>query len=104
MVKAVTVLPAQHRNDTPRSTAIIRQRDFGFMLSHPLKPGRHTIKVHNDGTQPHEVVLVKLKPGARGFFTSDFEPGRYGMICFFTDMPSRALHYHKGMTLDFTVE
>jgi catechol 2,3-dioxygenase-like lactoylglutathione lyase family enzyme/uncharacterized cupredoxin-like copper-binding protein len=79
MVKALTVIPAQHPHDGPRSTAIIRQRDFGFMLSHPLKPGRHTIEVHNDGTQPHEVVLVKLKPGATAKdVATALEPGASG--------------------------
>ena len=136
MVKNVTVVPADMRPQAPRSTLIIRQRDFGFTVSHRVKPGRHTVEVHNDGTQAHEVVLVKLNPGAtakdvamalepgaagpppgipmggivgiepgtRGLFTTDFERGRYGLICFFTDMPSGAVHYHKGMTLDFTVE
>lgn len=135
MVKTLTVVPGM-AHDAPRSTVIIRQRDFGFTLSHRLKPGHHLVEVRNDGTQAHEVVLVKLnpgatakevarafepgasgpppglpvggivgiEPGARGFFESDLAPGRYGLICFFTDMPSGAVHYHKGMTLDFSVE
>ena len=135
MVKALTVTPTAIQDQMPRSSVIIRQRDFGFTLSRRLKPGRHIVEVQNDGTQPHEVVLVKLKagataagvataletasgpppgepvggvvgidPGERGFFISDLQSGRYGLICFFTDRQSGAAHYHKGMTLDFTVE
>lgn len=135
MVRALTVIPRDVRDEMPRSSVIIRQRDFGFALSHRLKPGHNIIEVRNDGTQPHEVVLVKLHPGAtaagvatavengsgpppgepvggivgiepgeRGFLLSDLRSGRYGLICFFTDRPSGAVHYHKGMTLDFTVE
>jgi hypothetical protein len=37
--------------------------DYGFQLSHPLTAGYHTIRVQNDGAQPHEVVVVKLMPG-----------------------------------------
>lgn len=47
--------------------------------------------------------IVGLEHGGSGFFTGDFEPGRYGLICFFPDGRTGAPHFTKGMTLDFTV-
>lgn len=48
--------------------------------------------------------LVGIEQGASGFFTGRFEPGRYGLICFFPDSTTGAPHFTKGMTLDFTVQ
>ncbi len=47
--------------------------------------------------------LVGLEHGGSGFFTGRFEAGRYGLICFFPDSKTGALHFMKGMTLNFTV-
>lgn len=119
----------------PKADVTITQEDFGFGLSHSITAGIHTLRVLNHGTQPHEVVVVRLAPGAtasdfaaaaeprtstpppgapiggvvgieRGgdaYFTAQFEPGRYGLICFFPDRATGAPHFAKGMTLDFTV-
>jgi len=119
----------------PKADVTITQEDFRFGLSRPITAGTHTIRVTNHGTQPHEVVLVKLAPGAsakdfaaaveprtstpppgapiggvvgieRGadaFLTAHFEPGHYGLICFFPDRETGAPHFTKGMALDFTV-
>jgi len=48
--------------------------------------------------------LVGIEEGATGYFTGQFEPGRYGLICFFPDTTTGALHFTKGMMLDFTVQ
>lgn len=37
--------------------------DYGFELSRPLTAGRHTIRVDNNGPQPHEIAVLRLKPG-----------------------------------------
>lgn len=119
----------------PQPDVTITQEDFRFGLSSPITPGVRTMRVINHGTQPHEVVVVKLDLGAaardfvaaiesevpgpppgkpvggvvgieRGsdaFFTTQFEPGQYGLICFFPDRATGAPHFTKGMTLDFTV-
>ncbi len=119
----------------PRADVTITQEDFRFGLSRSIPAGSQTIRVVNHGQQPHEVVVVKLAPGAtasdfaaaveprtttpppgapiggvvgieRGgdaFFTAQFDPGRYGLICFFPDPTTGAPHFAKGMTLDFTV-
>ncbi|MCS6287899.1 MAG: hypothetical protein H8K10_02850 [Nitrospira sp.] len=120
----------------PKAGLTITQADFGFALSQPVTAGPHTIQVVNHGTQPHEVVLVRLAPGAtakqfavaaegslsgpppgkpmggvvgletgaHGFFTARFEPGRYGLICFFPDPATGKPHFVQGMTSEFTVE
>ena len=119
----------------PHADITITQEDFRFGLSRPIAAGTHTMRVINHGTQPHEVVVVKLMPGAsvtdfaaafepgasgpppgkpvggvvgldhgaHAFFTAQFEPGNYGFICFFPDRATGALHFAKGMALDFTV-
>lgn len=119
----------------PRADLTITQADFSFSLSQPMTAGHHTIQVTNKGGQPHEVVVVKLAPGAtakdwaaafepgaagpppgvpvggivgieqggKGYFTGDFEAGRYGLLCFFPDPQTGAPHFAKGMTLDMSV-
>ena len=119
----------------PKSDLTIVVADFRFAQSHPITAGSHTIQVMNHGTMPHEVVLLKLDPGAsakdfgaafepgasgpppgkpvggvvglesgaHAFFTARFEPGRYGLICFFPDPVTGKPHFAQGMTSEFTV-
>jgi hypothetical protein len=123
-------------NAEPKAGVTITQADYHFALSSGVTAGTHTIRVINHGTQPHEVVLVKLAPGAavtdfaaafepgasgpppgmpvggvvgietgdHAYFTSRFEPGRYGLICFFPDPATGKPHFAQGMTKEFTVE
>lgn len=120
----------------PKAGLTITQADFRFDLSRAVTAGSHTIRVMNHGTQPHEVVVLKLDPGAsakdfaaafepgasgpppgkpiggvvglatgeHAFFTAQFEPGRYGLICFFPDSATGQPHFAKGMTSEFTVK
>jgi uncharacterized cupredoxin-like copper-binding protein len=137
MQKPVTVTPATSAAVAePKADLTITQTDFSFSLSQPITAGHHTIQVTNKGGQPHEVVVVKLTPGAtakdwaaafepgaagpppgvpvggivgidhggRGYFTGDFEPGRYGLLCFFEDPQTGAPHFAKGMMLDLSVK
>jgi len=119
----------------PKPDITIIQADFHFALSQPIPAGSHTIQVMNHGTQPHEVVLLKLDPGAsakdfaaafepgasgpppgkpvggvvgiesgdHAYFTAQFEPGRYGLICFFEDGTGKP-HFTLGMTSEFLVK
>lgn len=48
--------------------------------------------------------LVGIEEGGSGYFTGRFEPGRYGLICFFPDSATGAPHFTKGMVSDFTVK
>jgi uncharacterized cupredoxin-like copper-binding protein len=120
----------------PKAGATITLRDFQFAMSQPITAGAHTIGVMNHGTQPHEVVVVQLAPGAsaldfvkaeepgasgpppgkpigglvgmetgdHAFFTAQFEPGRYALICFFPDAATGQPHFARGMTTEFTVK
>ena len=46
--------------------------------------------------------LFTRKPGGRGTFAVDLEPGRYGLICFVMD-PDGKQHSRKGMSAEFRV-
>lgn len=119
----------------PKAGLTIATADFRFAQSEPITAGLHTIQVTNRGSMVHEVVVVKLNPGAlakdfgaafepgasgpppglpiggivgldsgeHGFFTARFEPGNYGLICFFPDPVTGKPHFMHGMTADFVV-
>lgn len=57
---------------TPRTTAAVAEptadvklslSDYAFDVPGPLTVGTHTLRVDNNGTQPHEAFLVRLAPG-----------------------------------------
>ena len=137
MVKPLSVKGARPSLvSEPKAGLTITQADFGFTMSSKVTAGTHTIQVLNHGTQPHEVVLLKLDPGAsakdfgaafepgasgpppgqpiggvvgietgqHAYFKARFEPGRYGLICFFPDPATGKPHFAQGMTAEFTVE
>jgi hypothetical protein len=120
----------------PKPSLSIKQIDYQFVFSKRVESGIQTIEVMNHGSQPHELVVVKLahgasvkdviasfEPGASGpppgelvsgitgiekgervYFTGEFEPGRYGLICFVPDAVTGRPHFLHGMTTEFTVE
>jgi len=50
--------------------------DFRFELSGPITAGFHIVRVVNNGSQPHEVVVVRLSPDASADdFLNAFRPG-----------------------------
>ncbi|WP_447976554.1 hypothetical protein [Candidatus Nitrospira bockiana] len=137
MQKGITVTGAKPSLvSEPAAASGIALEDFRFKLSGPIAAGAHTIRVTNQGTQPHEVVVVQLAPGVsvsefvsavekgtsgpppgkligglvgletgdHAFFKADFEPGRYGLICFFPDAGTGQPHFARGMTTEFTVK
>ncbi|MGH7274440.1 MAG: hypothetical protein ACREIQ_08300 [Nitrospiria bacterium] len=137
MLKPLTVTTATGSlAPEPKAALTIDTMDFAFMPSKAITAGTHTIRANNKGTQSHEVVVVKLAPGASakdfgaafepgasgpppgkpigglspmekggyGFFTSEFKPGNYALICFILDPASGKPHFTLGMTLDFTVK
>jgi uncharacterized cupredoxin-like copper-binding protein len=74
---------------------------------------RATVDAFLDDFQPGVVTspsgkpvggIVGLEPGKEGFFTIDFVPGRYGLICFLPDLIHGAPHFTRGMLMDVTVE
>jgi hypothetical protein len=137
MQKALSVRGGKPvRVSQPKPSIAIAQVDYQFILSKRVKSGLQTIEVVNHGTQPHEVVVVRLatgatvqdaiasfEPGASGpprgklvsgitgiqkgarmYFTGEFEPGRYGLICFLPDTITGRPHFLHGMMTEFTVE
>ncbi len=64
MVRPLSVTgPARAGGAEPAADAVMELVDFDFQLSQPLKAGRQTIRIENDGAQPHEVAFVRLNPG-----------------------------------------
>jgi len=64
MINSLEVTPSTG----PEATAtepdlVIKLTDYQFDLSAPLTPGKHAIRVENDGPQTHEVVLAQFLPG-----------------------------------------
>jgi hypothetical protein len=47
----------------PKADLTVKLVDFDFQLSAPLTAGKHTIRVENAGSQPHEIALIRLEPG-----------------------------------------
>ena len=58
------------------------------------------------GPPPGELVsgVTAIKKGSHVSFTGEFEPGRYGLICFVPDAVTGRPHFLHGMTTEFTVE
>jgi hypothetical protein len=77
MLKPLRVVAAPARElKAPQADLTITLVDFAFELSRPVTAGENTIRVLNKGTQPHEVVVVQLAPGASiTDFAEDFRPG-----------------------------
>ncbi|MDO8547223.1 MAG: hypothetical protein Q7R68_07665 [Nitrospirales bacterium] len=77
MLKPLHVAAASPRPaEAPPADQSITLADFSFELSRPMTAGTRTIHVVNKGSQAHEVVLVKLAPGASvENFLDAFRPG-----------------------------
>jgi uncharacterized cupredoxin-like copper-binding protein len=55
--------PAKAMATAPDPDIVITLADYTFTPSTPITPGRHVIRVENNGTQWHELVFVRLEPG-----------------------------------------
>ncbi|HEX6532221.1 MAG TPA: hypothetical protein VF019_06310, partial [Nitrospira sp.] len=63
----------------PKPSIVITQIDYQFVLSKGVESGLQTIEVINHGTQPHELVVVKLAAGATvKDVIASFAPGASG--------------------------
>lgn len=47
----------------PAADLVVSLVDYNFSVAGDIKPGSHTLRVENKGTQPHEAVLVRLESG-----------------------------------------
>jgi hypothetical protein len=64
MMRPLTVTPGSGTaGSEPKADITMKLVDFDFQSSQQLTPGRHTIRVENAGSQPHEVAFIKMKPG-----------------------------------------
>ncbi len=65
MVRALTVKEATAASAArlPEADITMTLDDYSFGLSKMITPGHHTIRVQNQASQAHEVVVVKLAPG-----------------------------------------
>jgi hypothetical protein len=81
MVRALTVTasaatPAME----PHPDVVIHLKDYDFTIQGNLTPGPHTVRVVNDGPQPHEMVIVAMAPGKMAKdFTTWVDRGMKGM-------------------------
>ena len=63
----------------PTPSVTIKQVDYQFIFSKSVESGLQTIEVINHGSQPHELVVVRLMPGATvKDVIASFEPGASG--------------------------
>jgi uncharacterized cupredoxin-like copper-binding protein len=46
---------------------------------------------------------MMLEPGMSGYFTADFAPGNYALICFVPDAKDGKPHFTHGMMQQITV-
>jgi hypothetical protein len=118
----------------PTPDVTIGLKEYAFEVSTPITAGSHTIEVRNTGAQDHEIEVIKLEPGktpddfgkwmakpegpppasaiggviaAKGgsvYFTADFTPGNYVMVCFIPDAKDGKPHMMHGMVQNFTVK
>jgi uncharacterized cupredoxin-like copper-binding protein len=52
-------------SELPKPDVTVKLVDHDFQPSPALTPGKHTIMVENAGSQPHELVLLKMAPGKK---------------------------------------
>lgn len=45
----------------PRASGVIRLINYAFTVDAPLKAGHHTLRIVNEGPDPHDLVMVKLE-------------------------------------------
>lgn len=62
MVKELVVAGTPYPGPAPVAQGEIRMKDFAFSAP-PIAAGTRTLHIFNDGTQTHEVQLVRLNPG-----------------------------------------
>ena len=69
MMRPITVTPTNASNASasaqPTPDITIKLVDYAFESSEPLTAGKHLIRIENDATQDHELVLVRLAPGKK---------------------------------------
>ena len=77
MLKGLDIASIEpERPKIPPSDLSITAADFSYQLSQSVRAGKKIIQMINKGSQPHEVVVVELAPGARiKDYAQAFQPG-----------------------------
>jgi hypothetical protein len=66
MTRDLTVIPSTRAAAVaPVADIDVKLDDYKFDISRPITAGKHTIKVENMASQPHEIFLLQLAPGAK---------------------------------------
>ncbi len=63
MVRSLVVREAGPEAQEPVADGHIILKDYSFTVTPALTSGRHTLRIENTATQPHEVVIARLAPG-----------------------------------------
>jgi len=63
MLTQFTVTGSSGKQDEPKADGNIMLQDFSFTLPSSIQSGPLTLKVTNNGPQPHEVTIIKLLQG-----------------------------------------
>lgn len=66
MYKAFTVMPSKRMTSAPHASLTLDLVDYAFHFTTRPTAGYHIIRVVNKGTQLHEAVFFKLRPGKTG--------------------------------------
>ena len=66
MVRPLTVTASTDADAAaPTSDIDLTLSDYTFTLSKPITSGKHTIRIESNGSQSHELQLVRLAPGKK---------------------------------------
>jgi hypothetical protein len=135
MMHPLTVVPAVGAPaPEPTADVVVHMAEYDYKFSKPITAGEHRLRVDNDGSQPHELELVRLADGKsvvdlekwvdsqqgpppgeplggvatiasgeEAYFSADFTPGRYALICFVPDAHDGKPHFLHGMAQELTV-
>lgn len=64
MTRSLTVTePGNNNSEAPEADIVMNMDDYSFGISGEITAGRHTIKVENAASQPHEFILARLQDG-----------------------------------------
>jgi len=80
MSKSIQVTSPDHEpDDAPAPDVTVVMKEFSYAFDRSLTAGKQMVRLRNDGTQAHELLLLKLAPGAsvRDFWEL-YEPGALG--------------------------
>ncbi len=64
MFKQFIVIPSRRTAPLPAGDVTLTLRDYAFDLSRSITRGAHAIRITNAAAQPHEIFILRLKPGA----------------------------------------